>query len=149
MHQDVSSWIVGLMKTESEAIGFIPSTSVRCQYISKGRYILQRDEYGRRVGYILHGAIKYGRTVVISQAVIDYDKRLKGYGEKAANELICKAQSIGASSITLRCASDLPAICFWQSLGFQVIDVFPGGKSRNRMIVKFVRLLPLPLLIEW
>ncbi len=149
MCKDETSWIVGLMKTESETVGFIPSTSVKYQYISKGRYILQRDHRGRRIGYILHGAIKYGQTIVISQAVIDYDKRLKGYGEKAVNELIHKAQSIGASSITLRCASDLPAICFWRSLGFQVIDVFPGGKSRNRMIVKFVRLLPLPLLIEW
>jgi len=141
-----TSWIAGLMRTNYPALGFIPDTTLAHRYIAKNRYILQVDERGRRVGYLLHGAIHYGQSVVISQAMIDYDKRLRGYGIAAVNELVRRAEIGGASSIKLRCAADLPAVHFWQSCGFDVMGVEPGGKSRNRQIVRFVRLLHLPLL---
>ena len=141
-----TSWIAGLMRTNYSALGFIPDTTLAQRYIAKNRYILQTDERGRRVGYLLHGAIHCASPVVISQVMIDYDKRLRGYGETAVNELLRRAEIGGASSIKLRCAADLPAVHFWQSCGFKVVGVEPGGKSRNRQIVCFVRLLRLPLI---
>lgn len=143
----ITSWIAGLMRTDYPALGFIPETTVERRYIAKNRYILQTDERGRRVGYLLHGAIHYGKAVVVSQAMIDYDKRLRGYGKLTVAELVRRAEIGGASSIKLRCAADLPAVRFWQSLGFEVVGVEPGGEKRNRVIVKFIRLLPLPLFV--
>lgn len=141
-----TSWITGLMAENYEAVGFIPNTTVRDRYINHNRYIIQYDERGHRVGYILHGAIIYGKPLVVSQHCIQHEKRLKGYGEQAVRELIQRAQQAGATSIKLRCADDLPALQFWQSVGFQVIKVIPGGAKRDRMIVKMVYPLSLPLL---
>lgn len=139
------SWIAGLMAENYDAIGFIPVGTIRDRYLAKQRFILQLDERGRRVGYLLHGAIRYGRPVVISQHCIQYDKRLRGYGEMAFRALLKRANLVGASSIRLRCADDLPALLFWQSIGFQVVQVVPGGEKRRRMIVEMVYPLALPL----
>lgn len=142
-----TSWIAGLMRTDYPALGFIPETTIERRYIAKNRYIIQSDERGRRVGYLLHGAIRCAQPVVVSQAMIDYDKRLRGYGELAVNELVRRAEIGGASSIKLRCAADLPAVHFWQSCNFDVVDCVPGGEKRSRFIVLFVRLLRLPLFV--
>lgn len=139
------SWIAGLMAENYDAIGFIPVSTIRDRYIAKHRFVLQLDERGRRVGYLLHGAIRYGRPVVISQHCIQYDKRLRGYGELAFKELLRRANLTGASSIRLRCADDLPALLFWQGIGFQVMRVVSGGEKRKRMIVEMVYPLALPL----
>ena len=136
------------MRTDTNALGFIPSTTIEQRYVASNQYILQYDARGRRVGYILHGPINYGAAVVVSQAMIDYDHRLRGYGALAVAELVRRAEIKSASSIKLRCAADLPAVQFWQSCGFEVLGVTPGGKSRNRMIITFTRRLTLPLLNE-
>lgn len=142
---DTVDFICGLMRTDYPALGFIPEPTIEHQYIAQNRYILQVDRYGRKVGYLLHGAIHCGRPVVVSQAMIDYDFRLRGHGQAAVAELIRRATIGGASSIALRCAADLPAVQFWQSCGFQVASIEPGGQRRNRMIIRFVLPLALPL----
>lgn len=143
---NITSWISGLMKTDYPALGFIPEPTIEQRYIAKNRYILQLDERGRKVGYLLHGAIHYGCPVVISQAMIDYDRRLRGHGEAVVDELVRRSKIGGASSIKLRCAADLPAVKFWQSCGFSVAGIEPGGESRGRLIIRFIRLFSLPLL---
>lgn len=143
---DIANWIAGLMAENTDALGFIPNTTLKTRYIAKSRYVLQADERGRTVGYLLYGALRYGQPVVIAQSCIQYEKRLRGYGEKAFLELLRRCRLAGASSIHLRCADDLPAVQFWQSLGFQILKIEPGGARRGRMIVKMVYLLSLPLL---
>lgn len=141
----IESWIAGLMAENYDAIGFIPLGTIRDRYITKQRFILQLDERGRRVGYLLHGTIRYGQPVVISQHCIQYDSRLRGYGEQAFQELLKRANLAGASSIQLRCADDLPALMFWQSVGFRIVRIVPGGEKRRRMIVEMAYPLALPL----
>jgi GNAT superfamily N-acetyltransferase len=141
-------WIAGLMAENSDALGFIPITTLQDQYIAQQRYVLQLDECGNKVGYLLHGAIYYGQSVVISQHCIQYEKRLRGYGEMAFAVLLDRARKSGASSIKLRCADDLPAVQFWQNLGFQIRRVVPGGERRRRMIIEMFYPLALPLFRE-
>ncbi len=143
---DLTTWITGLMRENYDAVGFIPKPAIKFQYIKNSRYVLQRDEKGKRIGYLLHGKIQPGCSVVISQHCIQYEKRLRGYGEKAFRTLLERAQRTGASSIRLRCADDLPALLFWQSAGFKIVNVISGGKRRKRMIVCMVYRLNLPLL---
>lgn len=133
------------MRENYEAVSFIPDTTLKDRYIAKNRYIIQYDERGRKTGYLLHGALYYGRPVVISQHCIQYEKRLRGYGEQAFLEMLRRANLAGASSIRLAVADDLPAVDFWKTCGFQVIGIEPGGKSRNRMRIKMVYPLALPL----
>lgn len=133
------------MREDYDALGFVPENTVRDRYISQNRYVLQYDERGRRVGYILCGAIKMGQAVSITQHCIQYEKRLKGYGEQAFRVLLDRCQRGGASSIHVRCADDLPSVQFWQSCGFVVRAVVPGGQARQRMIVVMDYPLELPL----
>lgn len=132
---DDLDYIIGLMRDNSEAVGFIPSTTVTTQYINKYRYVIQYDERGHKVGYILHGSIRYNQPLHISQHCIDYDKRLKGYGEAAFNIVRERARVGGASIIKIRVAEDLPAVSFWQSLGFRCASLtFPDNKRRRAII---------------
>ena len=134
------------MAENTNELGFIPNTTIKSRYIAKSRFILQYNERGYPVGYLLHGALNYGQPVVISQACIQYEKRLRGYGEMTFRELLNRAEWANVSSIHLAVAADLPAVQFWQSLGFQVREIVPGGASRKRMIVKMFYPLNLPLL---
>lgn len=133
------------MRENYEAIGFIPQTTIADRYIRKHRYVLQEDERGHNVGYLLHGAIQCGAPCVISQHVIQYEKRLHGYGEQALQTLLERCEYGGASSIHLRCADTLPSVQFWQSCGFQALRVVPGGMRRQRMIIEMYYPLALPL----
>lgn len=143
---DTTSWICGLMKYNYEAVGFIPQPTVKYRYISQNRYILQSDERGRPVGYLLHGALRRGHSCVISQHCIDYDARRRHYGVLAFRQFVERCEFSGVSSIHLRVAEDLPAVSFWQACGFRVDAVVPGGQRRGRMIVEMSYLLILPLL---
>jgi GNAT superfamily N-acetyltransferase len=114
---DDTSWIVGLMRANYDAIGFIPETTVAEQYIRQERYILQLDERGNRVGFLLHGAVHSGGLLTVAQHCIDDDHRLHGYGEQAFETLLSRARQGGCHGIKLRCASELPSNEFWQRMG--------------------------------
>ena len=145
---NASSWICGLMAHNTDALGFIPATTVENRYVRMNRYVIQTDERGKAVGYLLHGAIRAGEPCVISQHCIEYDKRLHGYGELAFAELLRRCRMGGASSIHLRVGQDLPAVLFWQSCGFTVKRIVPGGERRGRLIVEMALPLNLPLFSE-
>lgn len=142
----IDDWICGLMSENYEAVGFIPSTTIKNRYVAKSQYILQLDERGRRVGYLLHGPLKCGQVAIISQHCIQYEKRLVGYGRLAFLELLQRCEIANCSAIKLRVAEDLQAVNFWKSMGFTPTKVFSGGVSRNRVIISMQYLLALPLL---
>lgn len=132
MHDE--DFIIGLMKTETDALGFIPSPAIRSRWIPKGRYIIQHDRRGRRRGYLLHGPAKRGHELYVNQVCIEYDHRLRGYAFLAVQELFNRAQNAGCTGINLRCAADLSANWFWLATGFTLTAVIPGGKRRGRDI---------------
>jgi GNAT superfamily N-acetyltransferase len=143
---DTADFICGLMKQNTDALGFIPSTTIESRFVAREWYIMQRDERGKPVGYLLHGPVRQGQPCYVSQHCIELDKRLRGYGARAVHVLIDRCQQVGASSIYLRCGEDLPALQFWQALGFRVLEIIPGGERRQRMIVRMALPLDLPLL---
>jgi len=132
-----ADYIIGLMRTESAALGFIPSTAIRQRWVAKGRFIIQRDTRGRPRGYLLHGPPTPGRPLYINQACIDFDHRLRGFGILAVRQLVDRALHAGSTSIRLRCAMDLPANAFWHAAGFHVTGCEPGGDERHRTIVAY------------
>lgn len=143
-----ASWIVGLMRHNYDAVGFIPEPTIEHRYIAQNRYILQADEHGKPVGYLLHGALRRAQACVISQHLIDYDHRRRHFGLLAFEQFLGRCERSGVSSIHLRVADDLPAVHFWRSCGFQVADILPGGLSRQRTIVQMHYRFDLPLLQE-
>lgn len=141
-------WIIGLMRENYEAVGFIPAPTVEARYIRLGRYVLQHDEKGRRVGYLLHGALVYGRSLSVAQHCVQFDYRLRGYGEAAVSSLVARGLAAGVSAVSLRCAADLPSLSFWRAQGFEIVRLVPGGARRGRLVAEMILPLSLPLLPE-
>ncbi len=131
---DDLSWIIGLMRENTHSLGFIPDTTLQEQYLANGRYVLQRNERGYRVGYLLHGKPMQGGLLVVSQHCIDMDKRLRGYGEKAFQEVIERARQANCRGIKLRCAEELESNAFWQAQGLEVVSVQHPQNWRKRAI---------------
>jgi L-amino acid N-acyltransferase YncA len=140
-----ASWIAGLMRENYEAVGFIPESGVLNKHVRHDRYVIQHDEAGRRVGYLLHGLADSSRQLRVAQHCIQIERRRHGYGENALSELIERAERAGASCITARVATDLEALDFWLSQGFRVRDIVPGGTKRGRSIARIWLPLALPL----
>ena len=134
------------MRSNYEAVGFIPCSTIEMRYVRSSRYILQMDDRGRPVGYLLHGRILRGSPVVVSQHVIECDHRLRGYGYRAFLELLRRCEKVGASSVQLRVASDLPAVGFWENCRFRHWYTEPGGARRNRIIYGMAYDLEMPLM---
>lgn len=145
---DDTDFIAGLMRENYEAVGFIPEPTVRHRYVAREQAIIQTDERGKRVGYLLHGAVRPGRDVVVTQHCIDIDKRLRGYGEQAVAELLRRAEARGVRAVRLRCAEGLPSLTFWEAMGFAVTRARDEGNVRNRLIYELRKDLWVPLLRE-
>lgn len=143
---ELTHWIAGLMREHSDALGFLPYESLEGQYLRHGRYVLQHDEAGRRVGYLLHGKPQYGRSLNVAQHCVQHERQRHGYGEAALRALIDRAERAGCSAVTARVGTDLEALGFWLAQGFEVRDVVAGGERRGRQIARLVYPLALPLL---
>jgi len=134
---DDASYIIGLMKHNTNALGFIPSTAIRNRWIQSGNYVIQRNSRGRPRGYILHGSPVRGRPLFINQACIDFDFRLHGFGLLAVRDVVARALHAGATSIELNCRDDLEATAFWEAAGFTLVGARPGGKRRGRYVLHY------------
>lgn len=135
---DDADFIIGLMKTETDAVGFIPAPAIRSRWIPKARFIIQRDRRGRPRGYLLHGPARTGRPLYVNQVCIEYDYRLRGHAYLAVREVIQRGLTAGCTQINLRCATDLSANWFWLTVGFQLVAWQTGGDRRNRNIFHYV-----------
>lgn len=135
---DDLDFIVGLMKENHEAIGFIPSGAIAERYLL-GQCIMQTDIHGNRRGYLLHGKPTAGGVLTVSQAVIDYDFRKRGYGELAVRELLARANRVNAKQIKLRCAANLEANAFWLAQGFTPTKIEYPDNRRKRAIITYVK----------
>lgn len=129
-----TSWIAGLMRQNYEAVGFLPYEALEGQYIAHGRYVIQTNERGQKVGYLLHGKPTAGGILSVAQHCIETDKRLHGYGQEAFKTLLDRARFANCRAIKVRCAADLPSNEFWREMGLEVVSVRPGGQRRQRDI---------------
>lgn len=128
-----TSWIAGLMRQNYDAVGFLPYEAVQ-EYIDLGRYVMQTNEHGVKVGYLLHGKPTPGGILTVAQHVIEVDKRLHGYGQEAFNVLLDRAKQANCRAIKVRCAEDLPSNAFWQEMGLEVVNVQHVANKRKRAI---------------
>lgn len=137
-----AEFIIGLMRTATDALGFIPAPDIKRRWVARRQYILQLDRHGRKRGYLLHGPPHADKPLHINQAVIQHEHRLRGYATLALRELLERAHAAGSTEILLRCAADLEANAFWLSSGFTPYATLPGGKRRNRQIIAYRLKLP-------
>jgi hypothetical protein len=135
---DPATFIVGLMKENTDALGFIPKSAIANYFVPRNEFIIVRDRRFKPIGYLLHGPVHPDGTLYVHQVCIQYDKRLRYFGAQAIRELLARAHAGQAHRITLRCALDLDATAFWHAMGFHAIAIERGGRRRNRLIQRFV-----------
>ncbi|MDD3530475.1 MAG: GNAT family N-acetyltransferase [Gallionellaceae bacterium] len=135
--RQTARFIADLMRANSDALGFIPSTHLEHYFLKRGQTIIQSNTRGRPIGYILHGPPTWAQPLKCYQCCIDIDHRRRRHATAAVATLIRRARNAGAPAIELRCASDLEAHDFWLACGFQPIHVSPGGARRGRSIITY------------
>lgn len=135
-------FIVELMRRDTDALGFIPRPALHDRITRRGRFILQRDGFGRRRGYLLHGPPRPNQPLRIYQVCVDVDHRRILHATQMLDELLRRAREGGATEILLRCATDLAANAFWRAIGAIPTATIQGGRRRRRQITLYR--LPVP-----
>lgn len=130
-------FICGLMRKNTDSVGFITRPTVEQRFVPRGHYVIQRDRFRRPIGYLIHGPVHPDGHLQIHQACIELDRRSRHFGQVAVETLIERAVRRGARTITLRCARDLEAVNFWLALGFVPYAIERGGARRRRQIIRF------------
>lgn len=132
-----ADFICGLMRRNTDALGFIPEPTIRERFVKRGMFVIQTNRFRKPIGYLIHGPVHPDRTLHIHQACIELDRRNRGFGQQAVAELLTRAKAKGARTIFLRCASDLDAVLFWSSCGFIPTGIKPGGARRHRTLIEY------------
>ena len=128
-----TSWIAGLMSKNTDALGFLPFAAID-RYVMSGQYVMQTDQHGNNIGYLLHGKPTPGSILTVAQHCIEEDKRFRGYGRDTFQELLSRAERANCRAIKVRCAADLPSNAFWLEMGFQIVRIDHRANRRNRDI---------------
>lgn len=119
-----------LQRANADDLAFYPLTTL-AKAIETG-HVLFAEENDEPAGYLWFGAVRGGYDVIIYQACIDYDARRRHLGFSLVADLQAIARAGGANGIRLKCASSADSNEFWRTLGFQCINVIPGGRKRGR-----------------
>lgn len=119
-----------LQRENADDLAFYPLTTLE-KAIESG-HVLFVEENDEAAGYLWFGALRGGYDVIIYQACIDYTARRRHLGFSLVADLIRLAKAAGANGIRLKCASSADSNEFWRALGFQCINVIPGGRKRGR-----------------
>ena len=134
---------------ERESLGFFPGNVYEEAAKDGTLFVAVSDDDARRyAGHILFGG-KYPHAR-ISQTFVAPMARGRGVGKRLVKTLTEFVEGKGYLSIVARVASDLDAANkFYDSLGFEVLNVKPGGSSRGRFINIRVKQLDTPALFGY
>lgn len=114
------------------SFGFITPSAYQ-ESIAKGNlWILAYER--KYVGHLLLGG-KYP-VIKIFQLYISNSYKNRGYGRFLVDKLIQYAKSEYYQSISAKVAAELPAIKFWEKVGFKLIDQ-ESGRGNTRLINRY------------
>jgi GNAT superfamily N-acetyltransferase len=134
---DDLAFIDHLQKRNAEELAFYPK-GVFEREIESQRIVLALVN-NQHAGYLYHGATQGDQVCKIHQACIEYDLRGQWYGAGLVASLEDTLNIVGAYGISLRCGSDIAANSFWRRMGFECVNVTPGGVRRMRDINAWVK----------
>ena len=128
-------YILDASKSATESIGFVPTSKLL--WLLERRQVAVNVTNGDLTGFCVHG--RTGPVVKIWQLWIQSDARRIEYGTSLVRHVVRTTAEHDVFAIGLRCATDLPAIAFWQEIGFTCVRAVNGGKRRRRRIAIFRR----------
>ena len=132
-HIEMIGVIQRLMRTESDALGFLTTTAIQFHAATGGVYVIW-DRGGDVVAYIIfaRGKASAPQTAHVYQVWVKRACRKKHIGSKIVEAACDIAKKAGATSIECYVAQELEANHFWEAVGFQLVGAREGGKRRKR-----------------
>jgi len=127
-HPSILKYSEDLQGKNSDELGFLP----RCVFergMNTGRLFLGLLN-GEPCGYVIAGTGFQG-VMRCHQVCIQFDVRRRLYGWMLVSAVEQYGESLGCTSIQLRCGSDLPANDFWKSLGYAAVGAKESGETRK------------------
>ena len=138
------SYAIGLLKQHREELGFIPTAAFE-KYNDQGCLNLALLN-GQPCGYLLHSQPRPTKDTVIFQACIQYDTRRRLYGALLVESLVRESREVGALGLSCKCAFDIEANSFWDSIGWYCTGQIRGGVKRARLLNMWRLDIATPLL---
>lgn len=127
-HPDLLKYVVSLQAKNSNELGFLPRVVFE-RVADAGRLFLGLLN-GEPCGYILVGSGWQG-VLRRWQVCIQYDVRRRLYGAMLVEAAEQYGESVGCTQSLVRCASDLEANQFWQSIGYRLAGHEESGVARK------------------
>ena len=145
-------YVPHLQNLHRSEVGFLPTVALH-EYEAR-RQLWMARENGAPCGYLAWGSFRGARpkrdpyTLKIIQACIDYDAQRSKHATQLILDLEVMAVTAGIETLSLWCASDLPANQFWSALGFHIDETPIGGSAfiKHRVHNHWTKTLPVPLL---
>jgi len=123
----ITDRICQLMKSESEALGFVPKPRVR-EHVIRGLYKLQISQ-SEIVGYMIHGPLR--ETISVHQVCVDLALRRLQHAYSMESQLVLEAVEARSTCISLACRASLESNLFWIAAGYRNQGEEPGGIKRR------------------
>ena len=134
------SYLCHLQRLEArgaDGLGFVPRTAYEDTINqARGGQILVATENEDRVGFIYSAANFAGVTKIYQVAVQDAARRLE-----MGTALVDAVTDVNGWLLSLRCWENLPAIQFWQDLGFTVGGVDRTPNKRKSPVIRFHKVI--------
>jgi N-acetylglutamate synthase-like GNAT family acetyltransferase len=108
-----------------KALGFVLRSSL-AESIQRGE-LLVAEGNGRVVGFVEYH-LRRDKQVTLYHIAIASDEYRQGIGQALFYSLRKESESNGGTRILLKCPVDLEANQFYQSLGFDLVDIQNGRK---------------------
>ena len=122
---DVSA-VDGLMKRNSQTLGFLPTEALN-DYLRRGRVIGAKDEGDRLIAYLLYAPRQSSFRIV--QLCVSQESRGQGIARKLLEEL--RGTATTQSAMTLNCRRDFSAHQMWPKLGFVAVERNQDGPKHD------------------
>ena len=120
-----------LSRIESAAVGFLGN---RYENPKPSDYCLIVERNGDPVGYA-YGSTPVGRPARVWQIAVRQDARFLEHGQALVQAIERLAERAGTTTISARCAQELPSNAFWQAEDFACVAIARGqvgdGYAKN------------------
>ena len=116
-----------------DELGFLPKSVYEREIQSRGTILLAREN-GDEVGFIYATHNRHGITTV-QQVGVQEDARRLEIGTQLVEASIRENDFL----VKLRCRKGLPSVSFWESQGFDIVDLVESG--RRGPVYKFQKMI--------
>jgi len=116
-----------------DELGFLPKSVYEREIQSRGTILLAREN-GDEVGFVYATHNRHGITTV-QQVGVQEDARRLEIGTQLVEASIRENDFL----VKLRCRKGLPSVSFWESQGFDIVDLVESG--RRGPVYKFQKMI--------